>query len=283
MGEGVHVRLTLSNRPDNVPVVRQALAGVADATGVSPGDLNDIASAVTEACNNVSVHAYGGDEGPLEVELHSVQEAVTVTVRDRGLGLALDARVLPEFPADVDGELAGIGLPSIKALASAVLWTETAGGGTSVQMTFSTAMPASWGWADPGCELGGSPFGPCELGSTIEVAMAPLEVAREVLIRLLHATAARARFSIDRHAEIQRVAATLLADPENWISSDGIHARLITDTDSLELAIGPIARDRANLLAQTAAQEQPRLLRSSIGPADAHRHTLVVHLEGARS
>jgi len=278
MVEGVHIRLALSNRPHNVAIVRQALAGLADATGLSRGDLNDIATAVTEACNNVCVHAYGGDEGPLEVELHSMQAAMVATVRDRGVGLALDARALPEFPIDVDGELAGIGLPSIQALASEVRWSETSGGGVSVQMTFATDTPASGGWVNPECDLAASPFAqPCELGPTIEVAMAPLEVAREVLIRLLHATAARARFSIDRHAEVQRVGAALLADPENWTSSGGIHARLIADTDSLELAIGPIARDRAKLLAQTAARGKPRL-RGSIGPADDHRHTLVVRL-----
>ena len=64
-----NVRLSLSNRAENVLLVRQALSGLAEAVGLDPIALNDVSTAVTEACNNVVLHAYGGGEGPLEVEL----------------------------------------------------------------------------------------------------------------------------------------------------------------------------------------------------------------------
>src|SRR5271166_4551302 len=153
MDQTAHLRLELSSRAENVPVVRQALSGLADATGLSPADLNDIGTAVTEACNNVSVHAYDDSEGPLAVELFARDATILVTVRDRGVGFVLDGGA-QEFPSEVDGELAGIGVPSIKALARNARWSEPAGGGTELQMTFSTgavavAVDSGYAFAEP--------------------------------------------------------------------------------------------------------------------------------------
>ena len=63
-----NVRLQLSNRPENVSLVRAVLAGVAEAVDLDPEQLDEIRTAVTEACNNAVLHAYAGGEGPLEVD-----------------------------------------------------------------------------------------------------------------------------------------------------------------------------------------------------------------------
>jgi len=60
-----NIRLSLSNRPENVALVRQMLAGVAEAVGLDGNDLNDISTAATEACNNVVLHAYEGGKDRL--------------------------------------------------------------------------------------------------------------------------------------------------------------------------------------------------------------------------
>jgi anti-sigma regulatory factor (Ser/Thr protein kinase) len=264
------VRLQLSSRTENVPIVRQALAGLADAIGISAPDVNDIGTAVTEACNNASAHAYGGEEGPLEVDLAVTDGTIVVTVRDRGVGLALDGRSHVEFPTDVDGELTGIGVPLIKGLTTTARWSERAGGGTAVEMMFSAGMMASRGIDSGWDSLEPLAIEPRQLADTIEVAMAPLAVAREVLPRLLRAMAVRAHFSIDRHSDIQRVSSVVLADAPSWAPFGGLQARLVTGTDSLELVIGPIAGDDATLLADAACAIQPEL------------HTSMVHLGGGR-
>ena len=63
------VRLTMPARAEGVGVVRQALAGMADALAFNAAVVADMKMAVTEACTNVVVHAYEGDEGTLEVEM----------------------------------------------------------------------------------------------------------------------------------------------------------------------------------------------------------------------
>jgi serine/threonine-protein kinase RsbW len=263
MGQAAHIRLELSSRAENVPLVRQALSGLAAAIGLSPADLNDIGTAVTEACNNVSVHAYGDGEGPLEVELLARDATIVATVRDRGVGLVRDGVAAVEFPSDVDSELAGIGVPSIKALAGNARWSERAGGGTELEMTFSTGLLA---WEGVGSghafaesfSLEGGRF-----AEAIEVGMAPLSIAQDVLPRLLRVMAARAQFSMERHADVQRVGSVaLLADPSMW-SASGVHARLLARGDSLEVAIGPLSEEDVARVVLAAYAAEPSLRASS--------------------
>src|SRR3954447_18552893 len=108
MAEPPNVCLTLSNQPDNVVLVREALSAMADTVGVDGVELNDIRTAVTEACNNVVLHAYDGEEGPLELEFYVGADAVEVVVRDHGTGIR------PHIRSDEEAAL-GIGMSIIQA------------------------------------------------------------------------------------------------------------------------------------------------------------------------
>src|SRR5436190_24378544 len=65
------LRLVLPGRAENVALVRRALSGVVDVLELGESRLLDINAAVSEACNNVVVHAYGDAEGPLLPEPRS--------------------------------------------------------------------------------------------------------------------------------------------------------------------------------------------------------------------
>jgi anti-sigma regulatory factor (Ser/Thr protein kinase) len=264
-------------------LVRQALGGFADATGLSIADLNDIGTAVTEACNNASAHAYDGDDGPLEVELDAAETTIVVTVRDRGVGMVFDGRSPVDFPTEVDGELAGIGVPTIQGLATNARWTKPDGGGTTVEMMFSIGLQGSErvgsGYAP---SLESLAIEPGQLANTIEAGMAPFEVAHWVLPRLLRAMAARAHFSIERHADVQHLGSVLLADGSGWASSGGVQARLVAAAASLELAIGPMAADDASVLADAVCQIEPEL-HTSVMRLGGGKQRLVLGLERLRS
>src|SRR5260370_37946491 len=129
MAETPNVRLHLSNRSENVLLVREMLSGFAETVSLQSSDLYDIRTAVTEAANNVVLHAYEGREGPMEVELRTRPETVEVVVRDQGVGIRPTIR-----PAD---QVAlGIGLPLIQALVHSVEFSESNGSGTEVRMAF---------------------------------------------------------------------------------------------------------------------------------------------------
>src|ERR1700739_4186246 len=104
-----NVRLSVSNRAENVLLVRQALSGLAEAVGLDPVALNDVSTAVTEASNNVVLHAYEGEEAPREVELTIVPGGLDAVVRDHGVGIRPGVKAAEELSG-------GIGLPVIQAL-----------------------------------------------------------------------------------------------------------------------------------------------------------------------
>ena len=127
------VRMTMPARPEGVAVVRQALAGMADALDFDAAVLADMKMAVSEACTNVVVHAYDDAEGVLEVEMAANEQGLTIRVRDHGSGIQPSAARRRDVPA------LGLGLPLIAALSDAFELRGSAGRGTEVQMTFNYA------------------------------------------------------------------------------------------------------------------------------------------------
>src|SRR5918996_1342673 len=81
------VQLTVPARAENVAVVRHAFAGLAAAMEMDPETIADLKTIVTEACMNVVVHAYEGEEGPLEVRAWPENGDLVLTVRDYGNGV----------------------------------------------------------------------------------------------------------------------------------------------------------------------------------------------------
>ena len=124
------VRLTVPARAENVAIVRQALAGLADGLAIDPAVLADMKVAVSEACTNVVVHAYGDGDGTIEVDAAPDNGIVVIVVRDFGTGIR--PRLDPE-----DSEAGGLGLPLIAALAEGFEVQGAEGEGTEVRMTFA--------------------------------------------------------------------------------------------------------------------------------------------------
>src|SRR4051794_40040258 len=83
------VRLSLPAVAENVAVVRQALTGMTEALGIGAGVLADMKTAVSEACNNVVIHAYNehAQARPVEVTATARDGDVAVTVSDQGRGI----------------------------------------------------------------------------------------------------------------------------------------------------------------------------------------------------
>jgi serine/threonine-protein kinase RsbW len=234
-----NVRLDLTNRPENVLLVRETLTGVALAIGLDGSDLSDIRTAVTEACNNVVLHAYGEQEGTLEVEI-SLGESLEVVVRDRGVGMAGEREEAANDP--------GIGLPVIEALARTVEFEETPGsGGTEVRMTF--AAPAGRG-LEPGGVDGGELTLPSGLdgAATATISIAPTALARSVIPRLLSVLAARAQFSTDRISDSQLLADALVAHAGSVVRGSHLSISVNVELRDLQLRIGPLIAGHAERL-----------------------------------
>jgi serine/threonine-protein kinase RsbW len=232
MDEIPNVSLSLSNAPESVVVVQQALSGVAVALGLDALEVNDLNTAVTEACNNVVLHAYEGQEGPLEVEVYALAGALDVVVRDRGIGIRphVGERTQPHT---------GLGMPIVHALTQRVAFSKRDGGGTEMRMQFTTPAAAAPGPLEgEGLE---SQIAGAEVGrDTTAIALAPSSVVRAVLPRVLGALARRARFSTDAISGVQLFADTLAANAEDSISIGQLGVTVDLAPDVLELRVGPL-------------------------------------------
>jgi serine/threonine-protein kinase RsbW len=230
--EAPNVCLTLSNQPENVLLVRETLSGLAETVGVDGVELNDIRTAVTEACNNVVLHAYEGEEGPLQVELYLAPATVEVVVRDHGTGIR------PHIRSDEE-EALGIGLSIIQALAPRVEFKDVEGGGTEVRMEFSTPgtdqLPAlaEDGFEPPSVQES-------ELATTTGLAVAPSALAERVLPRVMCVLAARARFTTDRISDAEMLADALVSRGFQSSARQHMTVSVQVGTRVVELRLGPL-------------------------------------------
>jgi serine/threonine-protein kinase RsbW len=206
-------RLRLPAVAENVAVVRQALTGMTEALGIGPGVLADMKTAVSEACNNVVLHAYE-DGGPVEVFAVARNGDVAVTVRDRGRGIK------PE-EADLDAEHDGVGLSLITALTAGVEIDGAAGEGTEVRMRF---VPDEDDVAhDP--EVPQPGIGPLLAG---------------VLGRTVAMLAARANFSLDRLSDAQLVSDAVAAHALGHAADGPLRVAVDDAERHLEIYVGPL-------------------------------------------
>jgi serine/threonine-protein kinase RsbW len=235
-----NVRLDLANTPENVVLVREMLSGVAEAIDLHGSDLNDIRTAVTEACNNVVLHAYRGEQGPLEVEARLAQNALSVVVRDRGYGI--------QTPSDrLETTTLGIGLHVIRTLTRHVEFRGVSGGGTEVRMEFAAL---SIGVPAPHLKesLGLPAFASADSTATATVSITPISLARTVLPRLMSVLAARAHFSTDRISDAQLLADALAAHAHGAMEEDHLSVGMNVEPRELELHIAPLGDEYAQRL-----------------------------------
>ena len=119
MGE-TFVRLTFPAKADYLLLARLALSGVARSMPVGPQLLADLKLAVTEACGNAVRHAYGADEGSVEVEFVVADDRLEMIVEDQGsgIGLPLDEPTREEpFEASLEEHAdGGMGIAIIRAI-----------------------------------------------------------------------------------------------------------------------------------------------------------------------
>jgi serine/threonine-protein kinase RsbW len=223
------LRLTLPATAENVIVVRQAVAGLGEAIGLSAARIADLKTVVSEACNNVVLHAYEDEPGPLEVLAEPRPGELEVQISDRGRGFRPRAN-------ESDPSL-GLGLPLIAALSDSFELTGRAGQGSTTTIRFAYEPAED--------ESNGSST---EAPEALEMAVTPGDVARPVLARVMGALAARAEFPVDRLADTVLLGdAVSSSDEQNF--ADGRVTLSIRDGDGmLHVRVGPLVEGAGDRL-----------------------------------
>jgi serine/threonine-protein kinase RsbW len=244
------VTLELDSRPETLTLVRGMLGGVGELLAVDAELLDDLKTAVSEACNNVVLHAYPeGAPGTLSVHLYALDAALAVVVCDDGGGI----------PAEVlsDGHAQGVGIPVIRALTEASDFRTRSGGGTQVSMRFAAARdgrrlfePPARALPDDGWSL--------QLTGDAVASVSPVVLLGTVLGRLARALAATARFSLDRFSDVYLVTDAIAAHAETSARDGRVAFALKAGARRLEVAVGPLRAGSGERIRQEASPDGRR-------------------------
>jgi anti-sigma regulatory factor (Ser/Thr protein kinase) len=208
-----NLKLELWSRAGDVVIVRQALAAIVELLELDAAQAADVATVVTEACNNVVVHAYPPDQpGPMTVEFEIEPHALRVTVSDIGSGIQ---------PRPVEHAVGGggLGVPMMLTLADAVRFSEPGEThGTRVQLEFNIAA------VDPELVLGTPGWTNRPLLDSDHLAAGgavltarPGRLAAVALARVARVLACRARFTAAGLEDVDRVSRRIAGE----ITSEG--------------------------------------------------------------
>jgi serine/threonine-protein kinase RsbW len=220
------VRLELDSRPESVTLVRGMLVGIGEELALEAELLDDVKTAVSEACNNVVMHAYGDDVGPMIVDFELGGDEIGVSVRDRGRGIR---------GVSASHDRMGVGLAVISALADRSEFVNVPEGGTEVRMSFAGRAMTS---ALERAEIQNGHDWPKHLDGDVVARISSARLLRGVLGRLARALAAQANFSVDRFSELYPVTDALAAHAEAAGSSHGIGFGIVARDRRIEVTIG---------------------------------------------
>lgn len=220
----------LPAKSENVALVRHALAGLAEEIGMDEPGLADLKTVVTEACMNVVVHAYQGEPGPLGVEAEADSSALTVVVRDEGVGIR------PQ--ADAERDSLRLGLSLIAALSSSFSISGGLDRGTEIVMRVPLRGGGADGRGDP------ASFEPRPADRTELVVDRP-ELLGPVLARVVGALAARRDLSVDRVSDAVLVTDAIAAAAPERFADGRVRFGLDERAGGIDLRLGPMERGAA--------------------------------------
>jgi serine/threonine-protein kinase RsbW len=230
------LRLTLAARPENVAIVRELIAAFGDV--VEPGrSIDDVKAAVSEAANNVVVHAYGGEDGPLEVTVRVLVSALEVSIRDSGCGIASreSAEAAASGSMEANGPGHGLGLAVMDALADRFELRPREPHGVEAVLRF--ARSARWSIAGDAEEIRSGALENVGAGELV-LAMSPAELGSLVLPRLAVAIAARAGFTVDRVSDAQLLADALAAHVVPALREPVMRCRIVIAKREIGIEVG---------------------------------------------
>ena len=278
-GDSPTISLKLDSSPETLTLVRGMLGGVAELLQLDPELLDDLKTAVSEACNNVVMHAYDGGSGPLWVCLYIEGDGIEVTVKDLGRGIPI---LTPS-----DDRLQGVGIPIMRALAQQTAFRPQQDGGTEVWMQFSSERDGRALYKAPESAVPEDGWTERLEGDAV-VSLSPVSFLGGVLGRLARAMAARARFSLDRFSDVYLVTDALAAHAAAAARAPRIAFGISTDTRRLELTIGPFQAGTSSELATGSQSDMGSALRLlsdelDVRPEDGGEALHVVMLDQRRT
>ena len=126
----------------------ESFARIAVSAFVAPldpllSDLVDMKTAVSEAVTNAIIHGYENRKGKIYISLALMNEDVTITVKDDGVGIENIAQAMePLYTSKPDMERSGMGFTVMENFMDSVIVHSEKDKGTTVTMTKKLSRPS---------------------------------------------------------------------------------------------------------------------------------------------
>lgn len=129
------MRTEFMSRSANEAYSRVAVAAFAAQLDPTLEQINEIKTAVSEAVTNAIVHGYRDKLGVVYISARIRGRKLTVTVRDKGCGIAdVDRAMEPLFTTGNENERSGMGFTIMQSFMDRVRVRSRPGAGTKVTM-----------------------------------------------------------------------------------------------------------------------------------------------------
>ena len=130
------MKISFSAISENEGFARVVIAGFVMKLGVTPGELADIKTAVSEAVTNSIVHGYKNTDGSVVLEAKSYDDGrLYISVSDKGCGIEdVEKAREPFFTTDRESERSGMGFAIMESFMKSLKVVSKPGRGTKVVM-----------------------------------------------------------------------------------------------------------------------------------------------------
>ena len=129
------LRMEIESRSENEEFARVAVAVFMSRMNPTMEEIDDVKTAVSEAVTNGIIHGYQGKEGIIYIEAAVEGRELSVSVRDKGVGIRDVKRAMePMYTSDVTGERSGMGFSVMEAFMDEIEVLSEPGKGTQVIM-----------------------------------------------------------------------------------------------------------------------------------------------------
>jgi len=130
-----YCKLTVNSATKIESFARSTVAAFCSMLNPTLEEVNDIKTAVSEAVNNCVVHAYGGEDGAIDIEVALFENCVQICVRDYGCGFDnVNEAMQPFYTSKPHEERSGMGFTLMQAFMNEVEVVSRKGEGTTVVM-----------------------------------------------------------------------------------------------------------------------------------------------------
>ena len=126
----------LDGKSENEGLARMVAASFLVQFNPTMEEMDDVKTAISDAVTNAIIHGYDGKEGRVELEFFRMDNQLTVTVKDEGIGIPdVEAALAPMFTTKPEMERSGMGFTFMEAFMDQVEVESEVGKGTRIRMT----------------------------------------------------------------------------------------------------------------------------------------------------